>query len=288
MSYSRSLRSVLLGAILPCAFAAPAFALSTFTYVSNTGTDAGACATAATACRTFAFAINQTSGDGEVKALTAGDFGPFTLNKGLTVSGVEGATVVQTAAADAITVNAGPFGIVNLIGLAIEGGSTNLAAAGVKVNNAGNITIKKCLIRNFKGSGIAFAPSGIAGLKMRYLVEDTTLAKLGVHGISLSGSTTTADGIINRVSVNGATGAGVFSEKFNYADVTDTVVANSGAGFKAGVDGWIDIARSTAMANTFGVQIDTNAYAAYSAGNNFFHHNNTNIQGGVLTVIAPK
>jgi hypothetical protein len=38
---SKTLRSALL-AILPCAFAAPAFAASPVTYVSATGTDAGA------------------------------------------------------------------------------------------------------------------------------------------------------------------------------------------------------------------------------------------------------
>lgn len=287
MVVSRSLRSALLGAVLPCAFAAPAFALSPITYVSATGTDAGACSAAASACRTFAYAIGQTSGGGEVKALNAGDFGPFTVNKALTVTGVDGATVAQTSAADAVTISAGPFDAVNLIGLTIEG-PNGAAILGVKVNSAANVTIKNCVVRNFKGSGIAFFPSGIAGGKTRYLIEDTTLVKLGGHGVSLSANTIVADGIVNRVSVNGALGAGVFSEKFSYGDVTDTVVVNSGVGFKAGSNGWIELARSTAMANGIGLFIDANAYAVYSTGTNLIHHNNTNILGGAPTLVGLK
>jgi hypothetical protein len=199
-----------------------------------------------------------------VRALTAGNFYPFSVNKGITVSGVPGATVLQTGAADAITVNAGPFGVVNLIGLTIEGGYTNFALDGVKVTNAANITIKNCLIRNFKGSGVAIASAGIAGVKLRYLIEDTTLLKLGAHGVSLINGANEIDGLVNRVTVNGAVGAGVYSENFAYADVTDTVVTNSGVGFKAGVNGWIDIARSTAVANGIAVQLDANVYAAFS------------------------
>jgi hypothetical protein len=287
MSFARSLRYALLGAALSCAFAAPAHALSSITYVSNTGVDTGACATAATACRTIAYAMTKTLEFGEVRALTAGNFYPFSVDKGITVSGVPGATVLQAGAADAITVNAGRRGYVNLIGLAIEGAYTNVAFDGVKVTNAQSITIKNCLIRNFKGSGVAIASAGIAGDKLRYLIEDTTFLKLGAHGVSLINGANEIDGLVNRVTVNGAAGAGVYSENFAYADVTDTVVTNSGVGFKAGVNGWIEIARSTAVANTIAVQIDPNAYGAFSAGNNFFHHNAT-IQGGTLSVIAPK
>jgi hypothetical protein len=63
MFFAPALRTALLGAALSCAFAAPAHALSSITYVSNTGVDTGACATAATACRTIAYAISKTFGE---------------------------------------------------------------------------------------------------------------------------------------------------------------------------------------------------------------------------------
>jgi hypothetical protein len=283
---SKTARSALL-AILPCAFAAPAFAASPVTYVSATGTDAGSCATAAAACRTFAYAIGQTSAGGDMKAIDAGDFGPFTINKAISVTGVPGASAGQSGPFDVITVTAAVTDTVNISGLIIQG-LNNTGFIGVKVNSAGSVTIKNCHLRNLKGNGVFIQASGAVGGKMRYLIEDTTIAKVGGHGISLSAINNVADGIISRVSVTGAGAAGVSSEKFSYADVTDTVVVNSGMGFRAGSDGWIQLARSTATANTTGLKIDPNAYAVFSFGNNLIYHNNSNISGGVPTVLPLK
>jgi hypothetical protein len=50
----------------------------------------------------------------------------------------------------------------------------------------------------------------------------------------------------------------------------------------------VDLSHNTAMGNTVGLFIDANAYAAYSAGNNFIHQNNTNISGGTPSPVALK
>ena len=55
---------VLAAALLP----ASAKAQSTRTFVSGTGTDSGTCGRAAP-CRTFAYAISQTNGGGEIVVL---------------------------------------------------------------------------------------------------------------------------------------------------------------------------------------------------------------------------
>jgi hypothetical protein len=282
MSFAHSLRLALPGAILACAFATPASALSAITYVSNTGIDVGACATAATACRTFAYAIAATYADGEVKALTPGNFYPFSLDKGLTVSGVQGATVIQRVPLkDAIKVDAGPSGTVNLFGLTIvafESGQT-----GVRVTNTGNVTIKNCLIRGFSGGGvgIAFAQGDNPGFKMRYLVEDTSLT-FQAYGIVVG----FADGAINRVTVNRTTSAGILTVGPGYVNMNDATITNNGLAIGLHTGSGIAIARSTVMANDTGVDIASGA-VAYSAGNNFIHHNHTNVRG-TLTVIAPQ
>ncbi|BGE86223.1 MULTISPECIES: right-handed parallel beta-helix repeat-containing protein [Methylosinus] len=283
---SKNLRSALL-AILPCAIAAPALAASPVTYVSASGSDSGGCATAASACRTFAYAIGQTSAGGDMKAIDAGDFGPFTINKAISVTGAPGASAGQSGPFDVITVAAAVTDSVNISGLVIQG-LNNTGYIGVKVNSAGLVTIKNCHLRNLKGNGVFIQASGAVGGKVRYLIEDTTIAKVAGHGISLSAINNVADGVINRVSISGAGSAGIASEKFSYGDVTDTTVVNSGVGFKAGSDGWIQLARSTATANNTGLLIDPNAYGVFSFGNNLIYHNGSNISGGVPTVLQLK
>ena len=54
--------------LLPFLGAAPAEALSTVTFVSGKGTDSGTCALPATPCRTFQFAISETSAGGESRS----------------------------------------------------------------------------------------------------------------------------------------------------------------------------------------------------------------------------
>jgi hypothetical protein len=280
MSDIRSLRYALLGSLLPLAFAEPACAQSPLTYVSITGADSGSCDTAATACRTFAYAISQTDTGGEVKALTPGEFGSFTVRGSLTVTGMDGVTIGERRTGYAIEVSAGS-GNVNLVGLTVHGLFSH--AAGVSVSSAAHVLIKNCIIRKTRGPGIRISAGSNP---TRYLIEDTTISEATTHGILVTGHTNIADGLINRVTVSGVWGAGVYVEKGSYANVTETVVTNSGAGFGVGADSWLEIARSTALNNGVAVTID-HARAAFTAGNNLFHHSGT-IKGGRLTLIAPK
>ena len=54
-------------------------ALSDVTFVSDKGTDAGACDSPAAPCRSFKFALGQTSPGGEIKALNPADYGGVTI-----------------------------------------------------------------------------------------------------------------------------------------------------------------------------------------------------------------
>jgi hypothetical protein len=283
MSKAFSLRASLLAAAVLPAFAAPAFAAQ-ISYVSSKGADAGACSTAAAPCRTFAYAHGQTSAGGEIKALDAGEYGPLTITKSITVTGVEGASAGQPNVGDDVVITAGAADTVTLVGLTIQGLHPN-ASVGVRVNRAATFTMKNCIVRNLNGTGIAILPTSV---KTKYLIVDTTISKVAGHGVYIGRNDNVADGVVHRVEVNNAGLAGVYSQDFSYANVTETTVVNSAYGFRAGNNGWIDLSHNTAMGNTVGLSIDANAYAVYSAGNNFIHQNNTNIAGGAPTTVTLK
>lgn len=84
--------------VLTCLAAAPAHAAPSVTYVSGKGIDTGTCATPATACRTFQFAVNQTVAGGEVKAIDPAEYGPVATNKSISLTGVQGPASTPTAA----------------------------------------------------------------------------------------------------------------------------------------------------------------------------------------------
>jgi hypothetical protein len=260
---------------LACICAGPAWAASPVTFVSAAGADAGACATTATACRTFGYAIGQTAAGGEIKALTPGNFGPFTINKSLTVTGVEGASVLQAAnGADAIAIAAGANDVVSLIGLAVDGGSTG--GNGVKLTSGGLLTIKNCMVRNFKASGIAFLPSG--GTK--FLIEDTILTNFGWEGVSVMAAPgANASGALNRISVTGAKWAGVEVNWTNRVSISDSLAADNEIGFAAGGNSKLELSHSTVTQNQFGV-VNWNV-TIESGGNNFIRGNVTNVQGSL-------
>ncbi|MDD5269358.1 MAG: hypothetical protein PHO08_19955 [Methylococcales bacterium] len=123
---------------LSCLVAAPAQVASLLTFVSGKGTDTGICATASTACRTFQFALNQTSPGGKIQALDPANYGGVTITKSISI---------DRSAGNAITVNAGPNDVVNLGHLIVDG-------RGIEFNSGGSLTINHCTVRNFFSVGI--------------------------------------------------------------------------------------------------------------------------------------
>jgi len=55
------------------------------TYVSGTGSDTGGCVSPPTACRTFAYAIGQTSASGESIVIGPADYAPVTITKSISI-----------------------------------------------------------------------------------------------------------------------------------------------------------------------------------------------------------
>jgi hypothetical protein len=280
--FAKSLRAAFCVAV-PFAFAAPALAAPNVTFVSASGTNAGNCASPAAACRTFAYAIGQTVPGGEVKALTPGNYSPFVINKAITISGVEGAGVVQTANADAITINAGAEDVVRLVGLTIDG-YMGSASNGVKLTSGGSLIIKNCFLRSFLASGISLVPTAVT----KFLIEDTTLTDLGWAGVSAmaapANGQSAANGGIHRVSVTNAKWAGLAVGWSNHVSITDSSVANSESGVIANGSGRVVLSHSFVTENKYGVVRIGASAVIESAGNNTIRDNVTNVQGAMTMV----
>lgn len=233
-----------------CLAAAPAFA-GVQSFVSIKGTDTGTCASAAAPCRTFAYAHSQTGAGGEILAFDAGDYGPVTITKSLSITGaVEGAGI--RGGGNAITINAGAAGVVDLTGLTFDGLGT--ALNGLRVNSAGVVTVKKCVFRNYTDSGVKlFAES------TKILIEDISVANV-TFGVDCGGACA-----INRVSVNNASGTGIGVD--GSAAVSESTITGS----HRGIHGLIGLNRSVVTGNNIGLTT-----VVRSAGDNFVRDNGTN------------
>jgi hypothetical protein len=140
-----------------CLATGPAEATVDHTYVSGKGTDTGGCVTPVTACRTFAYAIAQTSASGEIIVIDPANYSPVTITNSISIvadGGGPAGIVLPTG--NAITINAGSAAVVNLRGLTLDGEGT--AASGIVLNSAASLTISDCFARNFQNSGILLTP----------------------------------------------------------------------------------------------------------------------------------
>lgn len=271
---------------LSCLVATPAQALSFVTFVSGKGTDSGTCASAATPCRTFQFAVNQTSPAGELKALDPAHYGAVVITKSLSITGVEGASRILNIAKDAITINAGPNDVVNLSRLTLDG--VKVASHGIVLNSAGSLTVTDCVVRNFTSTAILLQPSGAA----KFLIGDTQVSNNSGFAVSVvpqgKGS---AIGTLNHVSFT-KNSVGITIDGFNGGvDVTaihSIATNNSGTGFATqGKFAVLRLAHSTATNNGNGVAIGTGS-TAESFGDNDIHGNQTNDVQGTLTPVATR
>jgi hypothetical protein len=115
--------------------------------------DSGTCASPATPCRTFQFALSQTSPGGEIKALDPAPYGVVAITKSISITGVEGADSFRTSAVDSITINAGPNDTINLSHLTLDGFKT--ANNGIVLNSGGSLTITRSGILRATESGFS-------------------------------------------------------------------------------------------------------------------------------------
>jgi hypothetical protein len=270
---------------LPCLGAAPARASSLETFVSGNGSDTGTCASPANPCRTFQFALGQTSADGEIQVLGPANYGGVIITKSISITGVEGAGIDRSAD-DAITINAGPNDAINLSHLILDG--LGIAQNGIVLNSGGSLTITHCAVRSFVSQGIRLVPTGLT----KFLIGDTLVSDNSGTGIAIApqvaGSTQgTLDHVSAKKNSDGITVTG-FATSGAPIDVTavDSVATNNVFGFGVGPKGLLRLSRSAATGNNTGVFINTGA-TVETFGDNDIHGNVTDVSG-TLTHVATQ
>jgi hypothetical protein len=209
----------------------PAFAQAVRTFVSGHGTDTGICGVGSP-CRTFAYAITQTSAGGEIDVLDPAGYGAVTITKAVSIQGHGFAGVSATAGGTGITISAGASDAINLRGLLLEGDGSGLN--GIQFNSGQAVTVDSCVVRHFLNQGMLFAPNASSNL----LVSNSLAADNGGPGISVfPNSTGTVTSVFSHVAAsnNGEGGIlvdGIDSTGTITATVADSVAAgNSLAGF---------------------------------------------------------
>lgn len=164
--------------LLALGLAASASAASTHAWVSHAGADTGGC-TRAAPCLTFAYALSQTQSGGTISAVDAGDYGPVTIDRAVTLDGEGTQAAISVATGAAITINAPNGAAVTLRHLTLSGtGGANGGQTGIAYNAGGPIAVEECRVANFAADGFDLAGPGPA------LVTASTFtsnAQMGVY-----------------------------------------------------------------------------------------------------------
>src|SRR5437588_4320512 len=119
--------------------------------VSLTGSDAATC-TVPDPCRTFDVAISKTNAGGEVIVLSSAGYGPFTVNKSVSIiSPPAYHAALAPASGDAITVNV-DNAVVVLRGLTLNGsfgGVNGITFTGGATASNTRLYVENCVISGF-------------------------------------------------------------------------------------------------------------------------------------------
>ncbi|HEX4694079.1 hypothetical protein [Sphingomonas sp.] len=229
------------------AFASPASAQATRTWVSGTGDDANPCSRTAP-CKTFAGSISKTAAGGEINCIDAGGFGAVTINKSITILCDETEAGVLVSGTNGIVINDGGAGTaqVTLSGLDLEGLGFTTSGSGIRgvwFISGASLVVRNSTIRNFRdatnGTGIAFTPS--------------TTAKLLVDNVSVTGNGngTAGGGIVIQPTGSGSSKATITNSRiFNNGG---TGVLTSAVGLTAGTALYTEIRGSEISNNNAGV-----------------------------------
>jgi len=232
---------------------APGLTSQIRTYVSGLGDDSGPCSEKAP-CRTFDAAIKLTLAGGEIFVLDSANYGPFTIDKALTIVSEGSVAGVLATTGAGIKVSAGANDVVTLRGLDLDGGGK--ATYGIYFYSGQALSIQKSTVRNFAIAGINFAPSAASTL----IVSDSLLTDNTSQAIQIAGSRTgSVSGTINRVRASG-NGVGVLASGANVRLMVSELNAGTNTyGIGAASAASIMVRSSTIGHNSVGISADQSA-----------------------------
>jgi hypothetical protein len=238
------------------------------TWVSGTGSNAGACPIAAP-CRTFSYAHGQTSAGGTINVLSAGDFGPLTITKSISIvaDGVQAGILGGGSIGAAIKIQAGVGGIVTLRGLTIDLRGTD--NDGISFLSGTVLHVHDCFIRG-STHGIRFTPTTTSEL----YVADSVIADSSTKGAGGVWVAPTGSSIVKvvldrvRVENSGTAGISFFLGGDTVASISAIVRDSVAAGSSklAAGNGGPGIVASGYGSGTAKVMVDRSAFAHNGAG----------------------
>lgn len=286
------------------------------TFVSGKGSDTGAC-TLAAPCRSFAYAVTQTSPSGELDVLDTAGYGEVTITQAITINNPAGslASVAVQAGHDGITINAGANDTVILRGLTVEG--SGIGQNGIVFNSGGGLSVDNCIIENFigtepNGTGILIRPTSgtqrvtithttllnnsnvglyhlasATGTAITRIVVDELLSDRNHFGVAVSNlsGTPTYLSVTRSRFVNGSIGLQFYCESNQlYASLEDSVLTGNATGINALKLSTLTMGRNVITQNSTGMTVTTAGATATSYSNNHIRDNGLNI-GGTLTKV---
>jgi hypothetical protein len=184
-----TLGSVFGSVMMLAAYAAPAQAQASRTWVSGVGDDVNPCSRTAP-CKTFPGAISKTATNGEINCLDPGGFGSVTITKSITIACEFTEGGILSAGTNGIVINVAG-GIVSLRGLDIEGFATGLV--GVNILQAARVNIEKSVIRGFRGGAGTGVQVNVPAVT-QVVISDTLISD-NLKGITLNTSGAGAVGL---------------------------------------------------------------------------------------------
>ena len=237
------------------AYATPASAQATRTWVSGVGADANPCSRTAP-CQTFAGAISKTAAGGEIDCLDPGGFGTVTITKSITIDCRTTTGGVLNTGTNGINVNDSASGFPNSIhvilrGISIDGaqsvaqnasGNPGSGLTGINFTSGASLVVEDSLIQNQNGGtavGIRFAPAGAALLS----VSNSVITDNGVAGagggilVQPSGAGGTARVVLTNVQVNNNLNNGLFVNTTGATNANGTTVRVINSQFSQNTNG---------------------------------------------------
>ena len=288
----RSAIAVACAVIAAFAWAAPR------TFVSGAGNDANPCSLGAP-CRSFSAAINAADAGGEVIALDTAGYGPFAINKSISIISPPGVVAAISngvpvpgvfGSLAAVDINAGASDRILLRGLNVNivGGDI----AGVVIRSAGIVHIENATLTGSSSTsggahGILVQPAS----KVELFVKDSVVRSF-VVGFKMNANLPSGVvAAVDRVRVEGSH-FGIIAVNNVHAVMRDVVAAGNGQGFYATTTDLglgaasLVLERCTASHNTNqGVEADPGSVflaANITISNCAITHNGIGVLGGTL------
>ena len=224
-------------AVAALCIAPAAMALNNRSAVSVTGLDTNPCTTTSP-CRSFTAAMAATVADGEIIAVASGGYGSFTIDKGMTVSGIPGVHAAISTTAVGITVSTATDVNIIIRNLVMIGPTSGMASSnGIEIDTPSHVRVIGCLIRAFPGGGVVVYRGNVS-------IDDCTIAA-------------NADGVevFNTVPGSGTSNA----------TITNSRIEGNNTGMTMGLDTQATVRGTTLAFGTVGISLAPNGSPNASA-----------------------